>query len=272
MGNDRVAVFTDSTVTISMRRSVLISVCLAGLTFATSPRAVEAQRETRENTNGWFSWFGDVELSERWSIDFDASLRLSGPYSEVGQELGRVSLRRTISPNVRVAAGVAGSDTHPYGALPIAFRTPEFRTFQHVQLFHAAHRVQFTHRYRLEQRWTGRVALEDGEESVQNWVRTGRMRYLARATLPLRGETLDPGEWFVSVGNEVFLNFGANIQQNVFDQNRLQLTLGRRLGDGVRLEVGYLDHLVLRPSGREVERNHTLLTVLTTSFHRRRGG
>lgn len=239
-------------------RVLVLSLCLA------SP--VAAQRETYTNTNGWLAWFNDIELSSRWFIDSDLNVRRSGPYDEVSQYLWRVSLRRNLTPNLRVAVGYAGSDTHPYGDLPIALRTPEHRVFEQMQLLHATGRTQWTHRYRLEQRWGGRMALEDGEPEVQNWVRTNRMRYLVRGTVPLQGTTLDANEWFMTFADELFMNWGANIQQNVFDQNRIMGTVGRRLGSRLRLEVGYMEQLIERPNGRQLERNHTLLTTLTTSM------
>jgi Protein of unknown function (DUF2490) len=242
-----------------VRFRVLVScLCLA------SPAA--AQRETYTNVNGWVAWFNDVELSSKWFIDSDFNVRRSGPYDEVSQYLWRASLRRNLTSNVRVALGYAGSDTHPYGDLPIAFRTPEHRIFEQLQLSHATGRTQWTHRYRLEQRWGGRMALEDGEPQVQNWVRTNRARYLVRATVPLQGPTLDSNEWFVTIGDELYMNWGANIQQNVFDQNRIMGTVGRRIGSRVRLEVGYLEQLIERANGRQLERNHTLTTTLTTSM------
>ena len=229
---------------------------------------VLAQRETYTNTNGWIAWFNDIELSPNWAIDSDLNVRRSGPYDEVSQYLWRVSLRRNLASNVRVAVGYAGTDTHPYGSLPIALRTPEHRVFEQLQLGHATGRVNWTHRYRFEQRWAGRMALEGGEPAVQDWIRTNRGRYLVRATVPLQGSSLDANEWFVTIADELFMNWGANIQQNVFDQNRLMATFGRRFGSRVRLEVGYLEHLVERPSGRQLERNHTILTTLTTSMKR----
>ena len=74
----------------------------------------------------------------------------------------------------------------------------------------------------------------------------------------------------MTVGDELFMNWGANIQQNVFDQNRLMGSVGRRLGPHLRLEVGYTEQLIERASGRQLERNHTLTTTLTTSFARGR--
>lgn len=232
------------------------------------PSSLLAQRTTYENVNAWFTWFGDLEIDPKWSIDFDASERRSGPLDEQGQFLWRAALRRNVAANVRVSVGYAGTDTRPYGKLPIAFRAPEHRVFQQLQLTQNAGRAQFTHRYRLEQRWAGRVAVVDGDTAVRNWIRTNRMRYMARATIPLQGRTLEPKEWFLNLTDEVMLNFGANVNQNVFDQNRSQLNIGRRVSKDVRLELGFLEHLVLRPSGRQLERNHTIVTTLTTAFHR----
>lgn len=241
-----------------------LRLCLA--TCLLAPLSLAAQRITYTNTNWWFTNFSEVELSKAWSFDYDISVRESGPFDELAQVLWRGSIRRNLTPNLRVAFGYAGSDTHPYGDLPIAFRTPEHRIFEQVQLLQSVNRVQFTHRYRLEQRWQGRVAAVDGDTSVQNWVRTNRARYLVRATVPMQGKTLDPGEFYFTVGDELFMNFGANVQQNVFDQNRLQAAIGRRLTPGLRLEVGYLDQLVEKSSGRQLERNHTILTTLYTAF------
>lgn len=234
--------------------------------LALTPGVATAQRATRENFNAWVSWFTEIELGERWAVDADASMRRSGPVDEWAQGLWRVSLRTNLTSNVRVAAGYAGSDNHPYGKLPIAFRTPEHRLFEQLSFTHTLGRIGMTHRYRIEQRWAGRVAAQDGDTAVRNWVRTNRGRYLVRATLPLRGPTLDSGEWYASVSNEVFLNWGANVQQNVLDQNRTQLAIGRRLDGATRLEVGYLEQLITKPNGRLLERNHTLLTILTTSL------
>ncbi len=226
------------------------------------------QRETRENFNVWLNWFGDIELNDKWAIDFDGSVRRSDGVEETAQYLWRAAIRRNVLPNVRVGLGYAGTDTHPYGKLPIAFRAPEHRAFQELRLTQSAGRAQVVHRYRLEQRWAGRVALENGEERVQNWVRTNRARYFVRATIPLQGNTLDAGEWYLNVGDELFINWGANIQGNVFDQNRIQITAGKRLGRNVRLEAGYLDQLIQRPNGRQLEQNRIFTMILTTAFPR----
>ncbi|HEX4935961.1 MAG TPA: DUF2490 domain-containing protein, partial [Gemmatimonadaceae bacterium] len=223
-------------------------------------------RKTRENVNTWFTVVGELRLHERWYLDYDASLRRSGPLREMQQILPRAGLRYQVNPAVRLSWGYAFAETWPYGKLPNAYRFPEHRMWEQLQLGHAIGRVALTHRYRMEQRWLGRVAEENGEESVQHWVRTNRFRYRLQATLPLQGRTLDDGEFYVQGNNELFMNWGANVQFNVFDQNRTIVSIGRRFSEHLRVEVGYLEQLVEKANGQQLERNHTLLFSLYPSL------
>ena len=50
--------------------------------------------------------------------------------------------------------------------------------------------------------------------------------------------------------NEIFLGFGKNVNENVFDQNRTGLLVGYRFNDNIRIEGGYLNQTL--QLGREV--------------------
>ncbi|MFN8665720.1 MAG: DUF2490 domain-containing protein [Gemmatimonadaceae bacterium] len=256
-----------------------ISVLLAGVAalLLQPPPVAGAQgsRQTRENFNAWFNLVGENRFSRKWYLDYDVSLRRSGPLDEMQQILPRMGVRYQVNPAVRLTWGYAFAETWPYGKLPNTFRFPEHRMWEQLQLNHAIGRVALNHRYRLEQRWLGRVGLQDGEESVQNWVRTNRMRYRIQATLPLQGKTLDDGEFYVQGNNELFVNWGANVQFNVFDQNRTTVAVGRRFSEKLRVEVGYLEQVVEKSSGRQLERNHTLVFAMYPSlsfWHEAKGG
>lgn len=235
--------------------------------FLTLPSHARAQaRSTRDNVNAWLTVSGDVRLSERWYLDYDPSLRRSGPADEMQQLLLRFGARYQPTAAVRLTWGYAFAETWPYGKLPTTYRFPEHRMWEQLQLNQSIGRVALNHRYRLEQRWLGRVALEDGDERVQNWVRTNRFRYRVQGTLPLEGKTLDNGEFYLTANDEVFLNWGANVQYNVFDQNRIVLAVGRRVSERLRVEVGYLEQLIEKANGRQLERNHTLLLSVYPSI------
>lgn len=253
---------------LSCRRAgTLVMAVLCGLSIVCGARAASAQpRQTREQLNGWLALNTEVQLAPRWFIDGDFNLRGSGPADELAQVLPRVSLRLQASPAIRFSWGYAFAETWPYGKMPVALRFPEHRMWEQVQLAQSVNRVGITHRYRLEQRWLGQVVEENGDTRVADWVRTNRVRYRALATIPLQGGTLDDGEFYVTAGDEVFVNWGANIQRNVLDQNRLLASLGRRISKGLRFELGYLEQLIQKSDGRRLERNHTIVLSAYTAF------
>ena len=247
-------------------RSLLVAGVAALLPLLPRGSIAQTPRTTRENINAWFTVSGENRLSERWYLDYDVGLRRSGPVKEMQSFLPRFGMRYQVNQAVRLTGGYAFSEVWPYGKLPNAFRAPEHRLWEQLQINHAVGRVALAHRYRLVQRWLGRVALEDGEEQVQNWVRTNRFRYRLQATLPLQGKTLDDGEFYVQANDELFVGWGANVQYNVFDQNRSTVAFGRRFSEKLRVEVGYLEQLIEKSNGRQLERNHTLLFAVYPSL------
>ena len=49
---------------------------------------------------------------------------------------------------------------------------------------------------------------------------------------------------------EIFIGFGKNVNENIFDQNRIGILLGYRFNPIVRIEAGYLNRIL--QLGREV--------------------
>lgn len=258
------------------RRAPLAAALIATITLGppanaggqTAPTAASAGREVRTNESSWFSSTAELPLSKRLTWLTDGSVRRSGGVRDPQQLLFRTGLAATLAPELRVAAGFALIQTSPYGELPATAAYPERRLWQQAQLKGQSGPLAWTHRYRLEQRWVGRTdAASDGR--VLDWRYTNRMRYQLRATVPLRGHTIDVHEPYLTGTDEVMVNFGRAVRMNVFDQNRLQLSLGYMLGGGTRLEAGYMDQLVAKPDGHFLERNRTIVTAVYVAPTRR---
>ena len=56
---------------------------------------------------------------------------------------------------------------------------------------------------------------------------------------------------YLAVYDEVFLGFGKNVNENIFDQNRFGILLGYKFSPTLRIEGGFLSQIV--QLGREVE-------------------
>lgn len=235
--------------------------CTLALFTAVLPRAARGQRTYYDQWNSWYVVNADVALGGSWAVLFDASIRRSGPVDEAQATFVRGGLAWELNESVRFAAGANWSRTYPYGAIPIAYATPERRIWQQVVVSHDVGRLEMSHRYRLEQRFRGRRA-DSVVDRIERWERSSRFRYQLRGTLPLRGDGVDPGEAYLTLANEIFLSFGRYVQMNVFDQDRATAALGYRLDRHWRTELGFLEQVAVKPDGRDVERNHTITVTL----------
>lgn len=214
-------------------------------------------RDAVQNANAWVMYFGEHPLGRsRWALWAEAQVRRAELGATWQQLLLRPGLGYTITPQARVTGGYAYIDTHEYGEQPVAARFPEHRLWEQLTVTHATGRLAWQHRYRVEQRWVG--IMDAATDARTGWRYTNRLRYLARASLPLRGPTIAVGTPYVSVYDELFVSAGRNVRNNVFDQNRAYAAVGWRLSPTLRLEAGYLHQLVLKPSGTQMEHNHTL--------------
>jgi hypothetical protein len=253
---------------VAHRQPVPVHLRISTLTIlaaaAFPSQRVLAQRQTHTNTNAWFVFNADVAVSEEWAVLFDASARRSGTFDEAMANFVRGGLAYEITDNVRAAVGANWSRTYPYGELPSDYPVTERRIWQQLQLSHDIGRLGLSHRYRLEQRFRGRR--DDPEvDHIDHWERSNRFRYQVKGTLPLSGDAIEQGEAYVSLANELFVGIGRNVQRNIFDQNRATFSVGYRLTRNWRTEVGFLEHVIFKPNGTDVERNHTVTFTLSYS-------
>ncbi len=228
-----------------------------------APQSVVAQRTTYTNTGAWFVFSADVAINEKWGVLFDASARRSGTVDEAMANFVRGGLAYEITEHVRVAVGANWSRSYPYGEIPSPTTTDERRFWEQVQVGHSVGRLDLSHRYRLEQRFRGRWQ-SPTDHTIDSWERSNRFRYQVKGTLPLSGDDIEPGEAYVSAANEIFLGIGGKVQ-NIFDQDRATVSLGYRMTRNWRAEAGFLEQVIFKPNGTDVERNHTFVFTLSYS-------
>ncbi|MEX2262765.1 MAG: DUF2490 domain-containing protein [Bryobacteraceae bacterium] len=230
------------------------AVTVAALLFTQAAAAQSTGPRLRDtNANGWFMYFGDHPVSEKWGIHLEGQWRRYDVITRWQQLLLRPGVNYELNRSVMFTVGYGYINTWPYGDFPAADAFPEHRIFQQVLLKHKAGKVDLQHRYRLEQRFIGEVGRrEDGSKQIESWRYQNRFRYMLRGSIPLRGP------WYVGLYDEIFLHFAPNFGPNVFDQNRAYGALGYNFGRIGRLETGYMNQLLAQRNGRVLEVNHTL--------------
>ena len=71
-----------------------------------------------------------------------------------------------------------------------------------------------------------------------------------RLQMPIVKKEIEDKTPYAAIYDELFIGFGKNVNENVFDQNRLGILLGYRFNKKFRVEGGFLQQIV--QLGREV--------------------
>jgi hypothetical protein len=72
--------------------------------------------------------------------------------------------------------------------------------------------------------------------------------------IPLKGKVVEDKTPYIAIYDELFIGFGKNVNENIFDQNRVGILLGYRFTPFFKIEGGYLNQIL--QLGREVNNNN----------------
>lgn len=241
-----------------------ISITLFILLF---PIISGAQRLSDPNTVGWFNMFGTVYLNKKTSVWLEYQWRRDDVITSWQQSLARIGIQRHFSNGVSTLLGYGYIITFPYGDYPAGrYHIPEHRIFEQLVWNNKIGVIALNNRLRLEQRYVGKVNQAAAEYTITDWVYLNRIRYQLRATVPLNKKTVEDKTIYIATFDELFVGFGKNVNQNIFDQNRIGLLAGYQFNKSFRAEAGYFNQTVQQAAlvgGKEVfQYNHGMMLNL----------
>ena len=204
------------------------------------------------NAIGWYTYTGTFKLNNRLSIHSEYQWRRDDVITSWQQSLLRTGINYLINPKLTVRLGYANIETYNYGDIPIngfGKQFTEHRLYQMATLTDKINIADISHRFMLEQRWIGRYSnLNLTKED--DWIFVNRLRYMFRVQIPFKGKSIVNKTPYFSFYDEVFIGFGKNVNENVFDQNRLGILIGYKFSQVIKIEFGYLNQVL--QLGREV--------------------
>ena len=172
----------------------------------------------------WTVLSAKVGLSPNWSMFGEAQLRSTSFFQNFHYYEYKGGGTFHVDKNFSVALAAGRYTTFQQGG---NFLEPEvndeFRLWQQLVVSEYLERIRIEHRYRLEQRWTS------------TGFRT-RYRFRVNVTVPLNQRKLEPGVWYVSAGNEVFLTD----RPTYFERNRFTLAIGQQVTRQLTCYAGYV--------------------------------
>ena len=233
-----------------MNKKIVFYIILL-LSFSSSINA-QNSRINNHNTIGWYNYFGTFKVSQKFGIHTEYQFRRTETITEWQQSLLRVGVNYQLNPRIQLRLGYAWIETFPYGEIPINGMGKDFtehRLFQMATITDKVSIVDLSHRFMLEQRWVGRYS-NANLTTEDEFPFLNRLRYMFRMQIPLKGKEIKDKTAYLSIYDEVFIGFGKNVNENIFDQNRVGILLGYKFSPSIRIEGGYLNQIL--QLGREV--------------------
>lgn len=228
-------------------------------------------RITDRNTIGWFGQFANLRFSSKWSGHLEYQWRRDELVRSWQQSLFRTGVNYQVNPRLSLRAGYAWIETFPYGDIPLQAagkQFPEHRAFQMLTLNDQLNRIEMSHRLMLEQRWIGRYT-NPALSKPDDFMFLNRLRYMYRMQWAIGKKKIVDNTPYAALYDEILIGFGKNVNENVFDQNRLGVLLGYRVNKKFRAEAGFIQQLL--QLGREVNNRNVFQynngLVLNTYFN-----
>ena len=217
---------------------IVLSISLNGL--------AQNSRLSEKNAIGWYAITSTFDLKNNFSLYAELQIRRDNIITDLQQNLMRVGVNYKLNPKLTLRVGYANIETFNYGTYsinPFGKNFTEHRAYQMLTLNDKSGKVDFIHRFMLEQRWTGRYS-NASLEKEDNFTFTNRFRYMFRLQMPLKGNSINIKTPYAAIYDEIFVGFGKNVNENVFDQNRLGIVIGYKFSPNFKIEAGFLNQTV----------------------------
>ena len=220
------------------------------------PLSLAAQNDRVHDFNymNWIQTVNTISLNKKWSLHLEYQWRRTGGLKNWQQSLLRIGANYKLNDNITAHLGYGWIETFSYGDYPIASNGtfPEHRIYEQISFRQPIHKWTFTHRFRIEQRWLGKVkAGTAGNREIEDWLFLHRFRYQFRMQHPFYSK--GNKQIYGALADEIFIGAGKNLGINIFDQNRLFILTGYRVNKNFALEGGYLNQTLVQ--GRRINNN-----------------
>lgn len=192
--------------------------------------------QTKNNINRlqfWGGYISSVRIHSKLSLWNDAH------YVPESFFIGRHGLSVHLNEQMKFTAGYAWLFlSAPFTDKLIRF---EHRPWSQLAfVFPVGQKYLVNHRIRYDARFRQNI---QNEEIVAGYGFNHRLRFMTSIRRPLKGITLGKKTPFISIANEVLLNFGTKVFTNYLDQNRTWLMVGYEISNAT-FQFGYMYRFV----------------------------
>jgi len=234
----------------------MIRSILTALIIVCSPFFINLHAQAQ--FTGWLASFNTIKTGKNTSLHTDIQFRSTNQWQQTQTILLRPGINFHLNKRIIATAGYAFI-TNKRIMGNVAGFAPEHRIWEQLLLNHKLKTIFISHRFRIEQRFLSKVIIVNNELETNGSVYANRFRYFNRNIFPFKKEKAFSTGMFAALQNEIFINIGntANVNGEIFDQNRLYLAIGYRPHPKADIEIGYMNQYV-NGKGNLFTNNHIL--------------
>ena len=215
-----------------------------------------AQVKQTENVNQiWLGYLNQSRFSNKWGMWTDVHLRTKEDFvNSFSTGIIRAGITYYINDVTKFTVGYAFVNHFPAAAHK-KISQPEHRPWQQIQWHTRYGKKRMMQWLRLEERYRRKILNDStlANASSFNW----KLRYNIWYEIPLSKKGIVPKAWSVIINDELHINFGKQIVNNYFDQNRFFTGLKYQLSEQNNLQFGYANIFVQTAAGNKYRNIHT---------------
>lgn len=225
--------------------------CLFFILMVFSQLAVKAQpaKHTDNLAQIWLAYFNQTRFSNRWGLWTDLNLRTKENFvNNLSVSIVRLGVTYYLTTDTKLTAGYAWVNFFP-GDNHKNISQPENRLWQQIQWHTKYGQKRMMQWIRLEERFRHKILNDDALAPGYNF--NFKLRYNLWYEIPLTKKPVVPGAISFIINNEVHINFGKQIVNNYFDQNRFFIGFKLQTTASNNVQLGYLNVFQQLPAGNQ---------------------
>ena len=212
------------------------------------------QKHTTHIQQTWIGYVGQARLSDRWGLWLDLHLRSKEDFvNDLSTGIIRPGITYFVHDRLRLTAGYAYVNFFPADDHS-GVSQPEHRPWQQVYWQVQGKKSRLVNTIRLEERYRRRI--KNADELGDGYQFNFRMRYNTLLLLPLSSNAFAANTLSFSVNDEIMLNFGKQVVNNYFDQNRLLVGFAYHVTARDYLQFGYMNLFQQLAAGNQYRMFH----------------
>jgi len=217
------------------------------------------QKKISEDTQTWSQIFLNTKISKKSTIVSDFGYRSRDQFiNKSNIWFVRSGFQYQLSDKISITPGLTYFSSLRETS-NTSYYVSEFRPYLFITQSWKSNIFNLRNRYRLENRNIQKGNIDGKTNQYNSYFRVG---YQWQVQIPLKGKSIQSNTPYLVLADELMINFGKNVVNNYFDQNRISAGFGYMFSKKINSNIAY-QYSYRQRDANTFENIHTIRLNLT---------